>query len=116
MGRRRRSVLLHSSPAKEVRAGRRSGSVEDLALLVFELGVGEYAGVPELAELLQLGQLVIGARGGGGGLGVLRLRWGLFGGGLFLLCGPPSLLTVSYPSTDGGSCSGDYSSTSNATK
>ena len=95
-GSTKRSVLLQSSPSRKS-CDRGSGSVEDLALLVFELGVGEYAGVPELAELLQLGQLVIGARGGG--LGVLRLRWGLFGGGLFLLCGPPSLLAVSYTSS-----------------
>ena len=94
--------------------GRGSGAVEDLALLAFELGVGEYAGIPELAELLQLGQLVIGARGCGG-LGVLRLRRGLFGGCLLLLSGPPSLLAVLYTSSDGGSRSGDNGGTGDST-
>ena len=78
-----------------------SGGVEDLALLRFELGVGEHAGVPELAELLELGQLVVRARGGGrwrvlrlGGTGAGR-RCGVGCGLLFLfLGGPPSLLAV----------------------
>ena len=39
----------------------RSG-VEDLALLGLELGVGEDTGVPQLAQLLELGDLVVHAR------------------------------------------------------
>ena len=53
-----------------------------------EFGVGEHAGVSELSELLQLGQLVVGARGSGwfGVLHRLRGRWGLFGGLLSTSC------------------------------
>ncbi len=60
------------------------GGVKDLALLCFELGIGEHTGIPEFAKLFELGKLVVRARGGGRlsvlRLGVLRLRcggWGL---------------------------------------
>jgi hypothetical protein len=80
----------------------RSGGVKNLALLRFELGVGEHAGVPELAKLFELGKLVVRVRSGGRlrilGLGVLRLGGGCLlgvGGLLFLfLPSPPPLLAV----------------------
>jgi hypothetical protein len=94
-----------------------SGGVKDLALLRFELGIGEHAGIPELAKLFELGKLVVGARGGGRlsvlRLGVLRLRcggWGLLGVGglLFLfLASPPPLLAVVDASGYAGSGSRD---------
>jgi hypothetical protein len=93
---------------------RRSGSVEDLALLSFEFGVAEHSRIPEFAELFELGQLVVRARGGRSFL-VLGLRWGLFSGGLLLLRGPPSLLAVLDASSDGGSGSGDHSGAGDST-
>jgi hypothetical protein len=83
--------------------------VEDLALLRFELGVGEHAGISQLAELLELGQLVVGAGRGGWLINVLDLllgRRGLFGSLLLFLGGPPSLLAMLDASSDGarGSC------------
>jgi len=89
-----------------------SGGVKDLALLRFELGIGEHAGISELAQLFELGKLVVRARGGGRfsvlRLGVLRLRCGGWGLLLFLfLASPPPLLAVVDASGYAGSGSRD---------
>jgi hypothetical protein len=57
--------------------------VEDLALLQLELGVVQDAGVVQLAELPQLGELGVGVGPRRTRIGVLRLR-----GGRGLLVGP----------------------------
>ena len=75
--------------------------VKDLTLLGLELGVRENAGVPELAELFELGKLVVRARNSrrfrGLRLRVLRLGCGrrsFFRCGGLVLRGPPSLLAT----------------------
>src|SRR3954470_12776662 len=82
------------------RDGSRDSGIQDLRLLHLELGVVEHAGVPELTQLLELGELrlVVHARGRGrwcGGLlgGRLRLRLRL---GLALL-GPSVALPPGDP-------------------
>src|SRR3954451_3003323 len=101
-------VAIYISPGG-CRPGRsvRGSGIEDLALLELELGVVEDAGVVQLPELAQLGELGVGVgprrRGRGRGrLGVLLLRFALG-----LLVGPP----VALPSRDavghGGRRAGD---------
>jgi hypothetical protein len=100
-----------------------SGAVKNLALLCFELSIGEHAGIPELAELFELGKLVVRARGSGRlrvlRFRVLRLGWGLLGVGslLFLfLASPPPLLAMLDASGDAGSGSRDNCGAGDSTK
>jgi hypothetical protein len=91
-------------------SGVATSAVEDLALLGLELGVGEHAGVPELAQLLELSQPVVRARSGGSCRVLRRGWWRLLGVGglLFLfLARPPPLLAVVDASGYAGSGSRD---------
>lgn len=98
-----------------------SASVKDLALLGLEFGFGKHSGVPELAELLELGQLVVGARGGRSRRSfiVLRLLLGrrsLFSCGGLVLRSPLVLLAALDASGDAGGGSRDNGGARDSTK